>query len=213
MQVVWPRNTIYWSMLCMGDSYPSCFCVPKEWGIGVMHLSILSPSQARYGEEFNFWSQIPPSVGHKEYSNPHLEMFFFFFCIRLLASLIIKRLTLHWSHHLQIHINHYTNGRELNSAKSCDDGIVAITDAALPRCTSIAILWIKNWVALLSLVCPMTREPIRRTNKRAQDPQAPRVSTQRGEKWKVVVKKNISWSWPTLQSLPACWHLWRKLTH
>jgi len=35
----------------------------------------------------------------------------------------------------------------------------------------------------------MTQEPICRTNERAQDPQAPTVSTQRGEKWKVVVKK------------------------
>jgi len=35
----------------------------------------------------------------------------------------------------------------------------------------------------------MTREPIRRTNERAQDPQSPRVSTQRGEKWKVAVKE------------------------
>jgi len=34
----------------------------------------------------------------------------------------------------------------------------------------------------------MTREPIRHNNERAQDPQAPRVSMQRGEKWKVVVK-------------------------
>jgi len=34
----------------------------------------------------------------------------------------------------------------------------------------------------------MIREPIRHTNKRALDPQAPRISTQRGEKWKVVVK-------------------------
>jgi len=34
----------------------------------------------------------------------------------------------------------------------------------------------------------MTQEPIRHTNECAQDPQSPRVSTQRGEKWKVVVK-------------------------
>jgi len=34
----------------------------------------------------------------------------------------------------------------------------------------------------------MIREPIRRTNERALDPQTPRVSTQREEKWKVVVK-------------------------
>jgi len=34
----------------------------------------------------------------------------------------------------------------------------------------------------------MTREPICHTNECAQDPQAPRVSTQRGETWKVVVK-------------------------
>jgi len=35
----------------------------------------------------------------------------------------------------------------------------------------------------------MTQEPIHRTNECAQDPQAPKVSTQRGEKWKVVVKE------------------------
>ena len=28
-------------------------------------------------------------------------------------------------------------GREANSAQSCDEGIVAITEAALPRCTLI----------------------------------------------------------------------------
>jgi len=40
--------------------------------------------------------------------------------------------------------NPHTNGREINSAQSCDDGIVAITDAALPHYTSTAIFWIKN---------------------------------------------------------------------
>jgi len=113
---------------------------------------------------------------------------FFYFCIRLLASFITRWLTLHLSHHLQRNINHQTGGRETNSAQSCDDGMVAITDAALPRCTSIAIFWIKNWRALLSPACSMIRKPIRRTNERVLDPQAPRVSTQRGEKWKVVVK-------------------------
>ena len=34
-------------------------------------------------------------------------------------------------------------GRETNSAQSCDDRMVTITDAALPRCTSIAIFWLK----------------------------------------------------------------------
>jgi len=107
------------------------------------------------------------------------------FYIRLLASFITKQLTLHSSHHLQNqHINHHIVGRETNSAQSCDDGMVAITDAALPCCISIAIFWIKSWRA----VCSMTLEPIRRTNERALDPQVPRVSTQWGEKWKLVVK-------------------------
>jgi len=48
----------------------------------------------------------------------------FFCCIKLLASLITKRVTLHWNHHLQIHNNQHTSGREINSAQSCNDGIV-----------------------------------------------------------------------------------------
>ena len=74
-------------------------------------------------------------------------------------------------------------GREANSTQSWDDGIVAITEAALPRWTSMATFWIKNWVALLSPDCSITREPIRLTNERAHDPQAPKVSTHKGEKW------------------------------
>ena len=45
-------------------------------------------------------------------------------------------------------INAQTVGREANSAQSSDEGIVAITEAAFPRCTSIATFLIKNWVAL-----------------------------------------------------------------
>ena len=106
------------------------------------------------------------------------------FDILILASFII---TLHLIAK-PTSIYHHTVGRETNSAQFCDNGMVAITDAALPRCTSIAIFWIKNWRALLSPVCSMTREPIRCTNERALNPQVPRVSTQREEKWKVVVK-------------------------
>jgi len=78
-------------------------------------------------------------------------------------------------------------GREANTAQSCDDGMVAITETVLPHCTSEEIFWIRNWVVLLSSVCSMTREPICHTNKRALEPQAPRVSMQRGEKRKEEV--------------------------
>ena len=61
-------------------------------------------------------------------------------------------------------------GREANSAQYCDDGVVAIIQAALPHCTSMEIFWVKNCVALLSPVYSMTQEPISRTNKRAQEP-------------------------------------------
>ena len=79
-------------------------------------------------------------------------------------------------------------GRAKNSAQSCEDGIVAITAAVLPRCTSIEIFCIKNWQALLSPVCSTTREPICRTTKRALEPPVPKVSTQRGEKWKLEAR-------------------------
>jgi len=57
-----------------------------------------------------------------------------------------------------------------------------INKSALPRCTSIAIFWIKNWRALLSPVCSMIREPIRRTNERALDrsPNSKSLYTERG---------------------------------
>ena len=107
---------------------------------------------------------------------------FFFFCIRLLESHLTKKVnTAFISHHMQIH--QQSVGRAINSAQSCDDGIVALTLAALPLWTSIAIFWIKNWHALLSPVCSTTREPIRRTNERAQVPH-----TQTGENWKLLVR-------------------------
>ena len=85
-------------------------------------------------------------------------------------------------------------GREANSAQSCNDGMVAVTEAALLRCTSMEIFWIKSCLALLSPVCSMTREPICRTNKCAQESQAPRVSTQRGEKLKEEIRVEYSLS-------------------
>ena len=46
------------------------------------------------------------------------------------------------SHHMQTH--QHSVGRATNSAQSYNDGIVAITAAALPRWTSIEIFCIKN---------------------------------------------------------------------
>ena len=39
-----------------------------------------------------------------------------------------------------IHAIHQSVGRELNSSQSCS--VVAITEAALPHCTSMEIFWI-----------------------------------------------------------------------
>ena len=86
------------------------------------------------------------------------------------------------SHHIQIH--QHSVGRAINSTQSCEDGIVAITAAALPHWTSIEIFWIRNWQAILSSVCSMTEEPICHTTKCTLEPHAPKVSTQRGDRWK-----------------------------
>jgi len=86
-------------------------------------------------------------------------------------------------------------GKEANSAQSCDDGMVAITEPALPCCTSKEIFWIRSWVALLSPVCSLTQEPICRTNECALEPQAPRVSMQRGEKRKEEVNVEYTSGW------------------
>ena len=77
-------------------------------------------------------------------------------------------------------------GRAKNSAQSCEDGIVAITAAVLPRCTSIEIFCIKNWQ--LSPVYSTTQEPICCTTECALEPPAPKVSTQRREKWKLEAR-------------------------
>ena len=45
-------------------------------------------------------------------------------------------------HHMQAH--QHSVGRATNSAQSCDNGIVAITVAALPRWTSIEFFCIKK---------------------------------------------------------------------
>ena len=68
-----------------------------------------------------------------------------------------------------IHAIYQSMGREANSVQYCDDGVVAIIQAALPHCTSMEIFWVKNCVALLSPVYSMTQEPIRCINKCAQE--------------------------------------------
>ena len=89
---------------------------------------------------------------------------------------IIYNLTVNTAYKSSLAKEHQSSnqGQRTNSAQSCDNGMVAITDAALPHCTSIAIFWIKDWRALLSPVWSMIREPICRTNERALDPQESR---------------------------------------
>ena len=78
--------------------------------------------------------------------------------------------------------------RIVNSAQSCDDGIVAITAAALPRWTSIAIFCVKNWHTLLSPICSMTQIPICCIIEWTQDPHAPKSQHKEGKKWKLMVR-------------------------
>ena len=81
-----------------------------------------------------------------------------------------------------------TVGREANSAQSSVDGIVAITEAALLRWTSMVICYIKNTVALLSPGCSYPG-PYPSHQRMSTWPQAPRVLTHKGEKWKKDAKE------------------------
>jgi len=87
----------------------------------------------------------------------------------------------------------YTTTKKLGNAhkqirlwvkrQSCVEGIVAITEAALPRLTPMAIRCIKNTVALLSLRYPGPY--LSHQNEHinpSSSPQASRVSTHKWEK-------------------------------